>query len=97
MMGVASEVIGPNPETKGVVIMQLTWWAGGLNSKSAFDIMDGVGRLFDRCVASLEKTRHLWKPAGRMQTKSAVNGAAGLSRLRDELDHSLAFAKKVDE
>lgn len=104
----------------------------GLNSKSAFDIMDGVGRLFDRCVASLEKTLHLWKLAGRMQTKSArrpileqreeiigevarsisqlgkilvdvqkmeaaVTGAAGLSRLRDELDQSLAFAKKVDE
>lgn len=46
-------------------------WSDGLNSKSAFDIMDGVGRLFDRCVRSLEQTLHLWQLAGRMQTKSA--------------------------
>ncbi len=46
-------------------------WTGGLNSQSAFDIMDGVGRLFDRCVASLENTLHLWRLAGKMQTKAA--------------------------
>jgi len=46
-------------------------WTDGLNSKSAFDIMDGVGRLFDRCVGSLEQTLHLWQLAGKMQTKSA--------------------------
>jgi hypothetical protein len=46
-------------------------WNDGLNSKSAFDIMEGVGRLFDRCVRSLEQTLHLWKLAGKMKTKSA--------------------------
>ncbi len=107
-------------------------WSDGLNSKSAFDIMDGVGRLFDRCVTSLEKTLHLWQLAGKMQTKAArrpileqreeiigevarsiaqlgkilvdvqkfegtTESAAGLGRLRDELDQSLNFAKQVDE
>lgn len=46
-------------------------WTNGLNSKSAFDIMDGVGRLFDRCVRSLEQTLHLWQLAGKMQTIAA--------------------------
>ena len=107
-------------------------WTDGLNSKSAFDIMDGVGRLFDRCVRSLEQTLHLWQLAGKMQTKaarrpileqreeiigevarsisqlgkilidvqkfeSASESAAGLGRLREELDQSLDFAKQVDE
>jgi len=46
-------------------------WTDGLNSKSAFDIMEGVGRLFDRCVGSLEQTLHLWQLAGKMKTKDA--------------------------
>ena len=107
-------------------------WTHGLNSKSAFDIMEGVGRLFDRCVRSLEQTLHLWQLAAKMKTKDArrpileqreeiigevarsisqlgkilvdvqkfegsSETAAGLGRLRDELDQSLDFAKQVEE
>lgn len=42
MMGMASEVIGSNPRTKGVVIMQLTWSAG-----DHMIVRPGVGTVAD--------------------------------------------------
>lgn len=44
---------------------------GALNAYSAFDVIAGVGQLFNRCVAALEKSYGIWKVATEMKTSAA--------------------------
>ena len=103
-----------------------------LNSRTAFDVVQRVEDLFDRCVASLEESLDLLETARQMNTRearrpildqreriirevgesvvhlgrilvqiqeirTADSPAAGLNRIREELDRSLDVARRVDE
>ena len=46
-------------------------WSSGLNSRTTFDIMEGVDQLFRQCVGSLEQSLSLWHMAQKMNTKEA--------------------------
>ena len=43
-------------------------WGKMLNARSTFDILEGVERLFNRCLFSLERTLELWYTAKEMVT-----------------------------
>ena len=46
-------------------------WTSTLSSRSTFDILSGVDRLFNRSVLSLEHTLKLWKTAQEITTPEA--------------------------
>ncbi|MCP4645449.1 MAG: hypothetical protein GY851_33710 [bacterium] len=46
-------------------------WTSGLNTRSAFDVVEGVEKLFDRCVKSLEVSLQLLGTARKMNSKEA--------------------------
>ncbi len=46
-------------------------WSETLNPRLTFDILGGVGQLFDSCVRSLRKALELWRTAKRMSTREA--------------------------
>ena len=46
-------------------------WSRGVNSRSAYDITEGVTHLFDRSVKSLEQSLQLWHTARQMNTPEA--------------------------
>ncbi|MCX8036160.1 MAG: hypothetical protein N3D11_03705 [Candidatus Sumerlaeia bacterium] len=46
-------------------------WSETLNPRLTFDILGGVGQLFDSCVRSLRKALELWRTAERMSTREA--------------------------
>ncbi len=46
-------------------------WTFSLNSRSTFDILSGVERLFSQCIRYLEKSLDLWYTSQKMTTEDA--------------------------